>query len=123
MVFIWALPNVPVSPQNGAPWVSLSTLPNVPVSLQYGMPWVSLSVGLNIIVTSMICFRILRMRALLRQVNCPATLSKMYTNVAAMLIESAAPFTILGIGLLVTMVNDGPLIYGFGYVWTMFCVC
>jgi hypothetical protein len=87
------------------------------------MPWVSLSVGLNIIVTSMICFRILRMRALLRQVNCPATLSKMYTNVAAMLIESAAPFTILGIGLLVTMVNDGPLIYGFGYVWTMFCVC
>jgi hypothetical protein len=93
------------------------------ISLQYIVPWVSLSVSLNIIVTSMICFRILRMRALLRQVDGQGTLSTMYTNVAAMLIESAAPFTILGIGLLITLIQNGPLLYGFGYIWTMFCVC
>ena|SRR6266850_40019 len=106
VVVIWALPNFPI-----------------PLSLAIGVPWISLSVSLNIIVTSMICFRLLRMRALLRQVHGPETSSRMYTNLAAMLVESAAPFSILGIGLLVTLVQDGPLLYAFGYVWKVFCVC
>jgi hypothetical protein len=91
-------------------------------TLQNGVQWVSLSVSLNIIVTSMICFRLLRMRALLRQVLGPETLSGMYTNIAAMLVESAAPFSIIGIGVLVTSVHNGPLFYAFGFVWTMFSV-
>jgi hypothetical protein len=96
---------------------------NLPIPLQYGVPWISLSVGLNIIVTSMICFRLLRMRALMRQVHGPELSSGMYTNLVAMLVESAAPFSILGIGFLVTLVRNVPLLYAFGYVWTMFCVC
>jgi len=47
--------------------------------------------------------------------------SKMYTGIAAMLIESAAPFSILGIGLVVTAAQKGPLVFAFGYVWTTFC--
>jgi hypothetical protein len=106
VLLVWALPDLPLPP-----------------SVQNGVPWVSLSVSLNIIVTSMICFRLLRMRALLRQVHGPETSCRMYTNLAAMLVESAAPFTILGIGLLVTLAQNGPLLYAFGRVWNVFSVC
>ena len=101
----WALPNVYI----------LNTTP------EGGVPWVALSVSLNIIVTSMICFRLLRMRALLRQVVGPE-MSRTYTNIAAMIVESFAPFTLIGIGVLVTVAHNGPLLYAFGYVWTMFYV-
>ena len=90
-------------------------------TLRGGLPWISLSVSLNIIVTSMICFRLLRMRALLRRELGPE-MSWMYTNIVAMVIESSAPFSVLGIGLLVTVAHNGPLSYAFGYVWTMFFV-
>ena len=85
------------------------------------VPWVTLSVSLNVVVTSMICFRLLRMRALMRDVLSPE-MSRMYTSIAAMLIESAAPFSILGIGLVVTAALRTLLVPAFGYVWTMFCV-
>ena len=77
--------------------------------------------SLNVIVTSMICFRLLRMRALAREVLTPET-SKMYTSIAAMLIESAAPFTILGIVVVVIGAQEKPLTWGFAYIWAMFCV-
>ena len=84
--------------------------------------WVSLSVALNIIITSMICFRVLRMRALTRKA-CPlAEPSRMYTSIATVLIESAAPFTIIGIGLVVVAAGNGPLVDAFCYVWSVFCV-
>src|SRR5579863_4430572 len=89
--------------------------------IQLAVPWASLSVSLNIILTSMICFRLLRMRALMRDVLDPE-MSRTYASIAAMLIESAAPFSILGIGLVVTAARKGPLIFAFGYVWTTFCV-
>jgi hypothetical protein len=85
------------------------------------VPWVSLSVSLNVLVTTLICFRLLRMRSLTREVLAPE-LSRTYTSVAAMLIESAAPFTALGIGLVVTEAQGGPLAIAFSYVWGMFCV-
>jgi hypothetical protein len=106
VVLFWVLPDLPI-----------------PLSVRKGLPWVSLSVSLNIIVTSMICFRLLRMRALVRQVHGPETSCRIYTNLAAMLVESAAPFSILGIGLLVTLAQDGPLLFVFEYVWDVFCVC
>lgn len=82
--------------------------------------WVSLSVGLNIILTSMICFRLLRMRTLTREVR--PEMCGMYTSVATMLIESAAPFTIIGIGLVIVAAGNGPLVDAFCYVWSVFCV-
>ena len=82
--------------------------------------WVSLSVGLNVILTSMICFRLLRMRALTREVR--PEMCGMYTSIATMLIESAAPFTIIGIGLVVVAAGNGPLVDAFCYIWSVFCV-
>jgi hypothetical protein len=46
----------------------------------------------------------------------------MYTSIAAMLIESAAPISILGIGLIIIAARNGPIIFAFAYIWTMFCV-
>jgi hypothetical protein len=102
-----------------------SAMPNM--SLMNGkparlaVPWVSLSVSLNIIVTSMICFRLLRTRALARAVLSPE-MSRTYTSTVAMLIESAAPLSILGIGLVVTAAQKSPLMWAFACVWSMFCV-
>jgi hypothetical protein len=91
------------------------------VFIHLALTWVSLAVSLNIIVTTMICFRLLRMRALMREVFNPE-MSSMYTSIAAMLIESAAPFSILGIGFIVTAAQDVPLVEAFACVWSMFCV-
>jgi len=82
--------------------------------------WISLSVSLNVIVTSMICFRLLRMRASAREVLNPET-ARMYTSIAAILIESAAPFTILGTIVVVIGAQRKPLTWGFAYIWSMFC--
>ena len=100
------------------------TLPHIAIfSNSNGIvPWISLSVSLNIIVTSMICFRLLRMRALLRQVLAPE-MCRTYTNIAAMVVESSAPFTILGIAGLVTAVRNSSVRVAFGYAWTLFNVC
>ena len=85
------------------------------------VPWFSLSVGLNVIVTTMICVRILRIRALIRDVLSPE-MSSMYTSMATMLIESAVPFSILGIGLVITVALDVGPKFAFAYVWSIFCV-
>ena len=84
------------------------------------VPWVSLSVALNVIITSVICFRLLRMRALMREVR--PEMSKTYTSIVTMLIESAAPFSIIGIGLVVVAAQNGPLVDVFCYIWSLFCV-
>ena len=96
-----------------------SMLKGKPIKL--AVPWVALSVSLNVIVTSMICFRLMRMRTRMREVLSPE-MSNMYTGIATMLIESAAPFSILGIGLVVTALQKGPLVFAFGFVWSIFCV-
>ena len=87
----------------------------------FTMLWVVLSVTLNVIVTSMICFRILRVRAITRKVL-PPEMSNMYTSTVTMLIESAAPLSIIGIGFAITAARNSPLLYAFGFVWAMFCV-
>jgi len=84
------------------------------------MPWFSMSVGLNVIVTTMICVRILRIRALVRDVISPE-MSSMYTSIATMLIESAVPFSVLGIGLVITVALDVGPKFAFAYVWSIFC--
>jgi len=84
------------------------------------VPWFALSLCLNVIVTSMICFRILRVRALTRATLSPEV-SKMYTSIATILIESAVPLSILGIGLVITVaMNEAPS-FAFAYIWSIFC--
>ena len=49
-------------------------------------------------------------------------MSKMYTSIAAMLVESAAVFSILGIVLIVMAVRNDPLTFAFAHIWSMFSV-
>jgi hypothetical protein len=83
--------------------------------------WISLTVSLNVIVTSMICFRLLQARARTLGVL-PPEMSKMYTSVVAVLIESAAPFTIIGLCLVVVTAKNSPLTFAFSDIWSLFCV-
>jgi hypothetical protein len=115
--FCFAVVSIMTVVESAIPGTSM--LKGEPIEL--AVPWVTLSVSLNIIVTSMICFRLLRMRARIRQVLSPE-MSSAYTSIATMLIESAAPFSVVGIGLVVTAAQQGPLVFAFGYVWSIFCV-
>jgi hypothetical protein len=45
-----------------------------------------------------------------------------YVGVIAILVESAAPFTLLGIAYLVTYIRNDPEVLAFADVWGMFCV-
>jgi hypothetical protein len=76
----------------------------------------------NVYITAMISIRILDVaRNLRKSTESQATETRTYTNVVAILIESAAPCAILGIMTCVIqfMINDGstsPFIYIFGAV-------
>jgi hypothetical protein len=69
----------------------------------------------------MIGFRLISLSRSMRNV-----LSKeradVYVGVTAILVESAAPFTLLGIAYLVTYIRNDPEVLAFADVWGMFCV-
>ncbi|KAH6903183.1 hypothetical protein BKA70DRAFT_1301832 [Coprinopsis sp. MPI-PUGE-AT-0042] len=60
----------------------------------------SLLVGLNILITAIISFRLIRAHRKLGKVL-PHTNHKLYLNIVAILVESAAPLAIFGIGLII----------------------
>jgi hypothetical protein len=91
-------------------------------SLSFGVPYVSMTISLNIIVTLSICGRLLAMRKKVQSVL-GLEHAKMYTSIAAMLVESAAPFTIIGIAYVITYARTSPTSIGFVQVWGKFFVC
>ncbi|TFY68130.1 hypothetical protein EVG20_g3679 [Dentipellis fragilis] len=90
-------------------------------SIDFGIAWVSLTVGLNVIVTVLISTRLLMMRNVARSVLSP-DMAKMYTSIMAILVESALPFSVLGIGFVVTYAKSSPTEFAFACVWGTFCV-
>ncbi|KAE9393402.1 hypothetical protein BT96DRAFT_887315 [Gymnopus androsaceus JB14] len=86
----------------------------------FGVPWVALSVSLNVILTSLICSRLVIMRRRVRSALTPE-LGNMYTSIMAILVESALPFSVVGLGLVVTYAKNSPTADAFAYVWGMFC--
>ncbi|KIK70429.1 hypothetical protein GYMLUDRAFT_184049 [Collybiopsis luxurians FD-317 M1] len=65
-------------------------------AVDFGVPYVSLTISLNIIVTALICIRLLFLRQEVSRILGPAC-AKMYTSIIAILVESAALFTVFGI--------------------------
>src|SRR5260221_1938434 len=84
--------------------------------VRLAVAWISLTVSLNGIVNSMICFRLLQARARTLGALSPE-MSRMYTSVVAVLIESAAPFTVIGIGLVIVTARNSPLTFAFSDIW------
>jgi hypothetical protein len=89
-----------------------------------------LTVSTNIVVTSLITFRLLRARRALARVL-PSADMRVYTSVIAILVESAAPLTIFGIISPVLhqsgdKFNESPAFYAWAYLFDglfySFCV-
>ncbi|KAJ7225949.1 hypothetical protein GGX14DRAFT_423122 [Mycena pura] len=89
-------------------------------SVSFGVPYFWMTISLNIITTSLICGRLLsvrsRVRALLGEQHCQT-----YTGVVACLLESALPFTVLGIVYVITYARKSPYSFAFLQVWADFC--
>lgn len=83
--------------------------------------WIGLSVSLNIIVTSLIVGRIMLMRRRIGSLLSP-DMARMYTSVIAILVESALPFTIVGIIFLGVTVNNNDGATAMAFIWGGFTV-
>ncbi|KAE9394591.1 hypothetical protein BT96DRAFT_886487 [Gymnopus androsaceus JB14] len=73
----------------------------------YAVPWISLTCSLNAIITILIVARILSARRRIRSAM-PEDMATVYTGVIAILVESALPFTLLGIVFAVLLGKNLP---------------
>ncbi|KAF7306549.1 hypothetical protein MIND_00446200 [Mycena indigotica] len=89
-------------------------------SISFGLPYTVLTVGLNVITTIAICVRLLfvrrKVRAILGEQHCQT-----YTGVVACLLESALPFTTLGIIYAIAYGRNSPYAFALLQVWADFC--
>ncbi|KAJ6570247.1 hypothetical protein DFH09DRAFT_425544 [Mycena vulgaris] len=85
-------------------------------TVNFGIPWVVLTIVFNILVTAMIAVRLLSMHSKADKVLGTAV-TKRYTGLLAILVESALPFTLLGIGYLATYIKQVPESLAFAGVW------
>ncbi|KAK7027979.1 hypothetical protein VNI00_015065 [Paramarasmius palmivorus] len=79
-------------------------------SVDFAIPWIALTCGLNILLTGLITCRILGARRELNRITNSQELSQVYTGVIAILVESALPFSILGI-VLAALLGAGNRVY------------
>lgn len=89
-------------------------------TVRFGVPWAALSVALNIVVTALITYQLMRCRKQLKRIL-PEDALRMYTGVSAILIESALPFSILGILFAITYGKNMDVGPAFLFVWATFC--
>ncbi|KAJ6577328.1 hypothetical protein B0H19DRAFT_1119199 [Mycena capillaripes] len=87
--------------------------------VNFFVPWLVLTISFNIITTSMIVFRLFSVSRTMRNVLAKER-ADVYTGVIAILVESALPFTLLGIGYLITYVRNAPEELFFADVWGCF---
>lgn len=76
---------------------------------------------LNVVITTLICVRLLyfsrRIRHILGEDG-----AKTYTSVAAILIESAAPYSLVGLMFLIPYARQSGTAIAFGQVWAKMTV-
>ncbi|KAJ6570242.1 hypothetical protein DFH09DRAFT_917271 [Mycena vulgaris] len=88
-------------------------------AVNFGIPWLVLTITFNVITTSMITIRLISVSRSMRNFLAKER-AEVYTGVIAILVESALPFTLLGIGYLVTYVRTDPESLAFADVWGCF---
>lgn len=106
-------------------WVVESALPLATVftkqSVTFAVPWISLTSGLNTIITVLIAGRIIYLSRGIADVLPPED-TRVYTNTVAILVESALPFTLLGIVFAVTLGKGIPESIALSDIWGIFVV-
>jgi len=89
-------------------------------AVDFGVPYVSLTISLNIIVTALICGRLLSLRREIGKVLGPSH-AKMYTSIIAILVESAALFTVFGIVYVIVYARKSQSSFALVQIWGDFC--
>ncbi|KAJ7220017.1 hypothetical protein GGX14DRAFT_336543, partial [Mycena pura] len=89
------------------------------VTVNFTIPWLVLTITFNIVTTSMITFRLFTVSRSMRSVLGKER-AETYTGVIAILVESALPFTLLGIGYLITYIRNAPEELAFADIWGCF---
>jgi len=89
------------------------------ITVNFTTPWLVLTIAFNVITTSMIVFRLFSVSRSMRAVLAKDR-AEVYTGVIAILVESALPFTLLGIAYLVTYVRGDPEELAFADIWGAF---
>lgn len=87
----------------------------------YAVPWISLTCSLNAIITILIVARILSARRRIRSAM-PEDMATVYTGVIAILVESALPFTLLGIVFAVLLGKNLPEQLALSLTWGYYVV-
>ncbi|EPS93649.1 hypothetical protein FOMPIDRAFT_1153804 [Fomitopsis schrenkii] len=82
----------------------------------FGVPYYVLTICLNILLTLMIVIRLTILARSVRE-TMGASAARLYTGVAALIVESAAPYAAMGIMFLVPYALGRDLSIGFGQVW------
>ncbi|KAJ7815346.1 hypothetical protein B0H13DRAFT_1514060, partial [Mycena leptocephala] len=88
-------------------------------TVNFTIPWLVLTITFNVLTTSMITFRLFAISRSMRNVLSKER-TEVYTGVIAILVESAMPFTLLGIAYLVTYVRMDPEALAFADIWGCF---
>lgn len=85
-------------------------------SVNFGVPYYAMSIALNLLLTLLICARLLYLS---RWVSTAmgAEGAQLYTSVLAILLESAAPYSAVGIMFLVPYARGSGVAIAFGQVW------
>ncbi|KAL0562817.1 hypothetical protein V5O48_019261, partial [Marasmius crinis-equi] len=90
-------------------------------ALNFGIPWIALTCSLNIVLTILISYRLITARRYIRLSGArslqASDLVRMYTGPVAIFVESALPFSILGI-IFAILLGKGITVYViFSAVW------
>ncbi|KAK0471097.1 hypothetical protein IW261DRAFT_1513054 [Armillaria novae-zelandiae] len=84
--------------------------------IHFAIAWISLTVGFNVIVTTLICYRLLSFYRAIHK-TLPSEMTNTYTSISAMMLESAAPFTISGIVYVIAFAIKSPTQQVFAGIW------
>ncbi|KAJ3742326.1 hypothetical protein DFH05DRAFT_1401645 [Lentinula detonsa] len=79
------------------------------ISFQLALAYWSISISFNVLVTILICWRLLAMRRKLAKSMAQKESISPYTTVSAMLIESASLYSITGLGFLISYGVNSPV--------------
>ncbi|KAK7032903.1 hypothetical protein R3P38DRAFT_2919620 [Favolaschia claudopus] len=88
-------------------------------AVNFGIPWLVLTIVFNIVVTAMIVTRLLSVHYRVNKVV-GREATKRYTGLLAILVESALPFTVLGVCYLALYVKEIPESLAFADIWGAF---
>ena len=80
-----------------------------------------MTIGMNILITSLICGRLFYYSRRIRRLLGNDT-AETYTSIAAILIESAAPYSLVGLMFLIPYAQGSGTAIAFGQVWAKMAV-